>query len=304
MYEQLKQQNLDRWNKVTVNPSNISLLNHISTRLIAAKSKYQSVELETKVPWPVVAVIHERESSQSWIAALAQGDPWNKVSTHTPKGKGPYASWEDAAVAALKDGGLDAWSDWSIEGTLTALEKFNGLGYYNKRIPSPYLWSMTNQYKSGKYVADGKFDSNAVDKQSGCAALFIQMMSLDSSIIETYKWADKVVIPTPINPPVIESVSPKATIIPNRPGFWSSLFNWLFGRKSLTNITVNNTVVQKGTSMSAFLTAIPQLVSILGALQSAITALENSGVTGVFETLLAHITPGQPNSPVLAAPSK
>jgi lysozyme family protein len=35
-------------------------------------------------------VIHEREASQSWKANLAQGDPWNAVSIHIPRGRGPF----------------------------------------------------------------------------------------------------------------------------------------------------------------------------------------------------------------------
>jgi hypothetical protein len=34
--------------------------------------------------------IHEREASQRWDRQLGQGDPLNQVSTHTPKGRGPF----------------------------------------------------------------------------------------------------------------------------------------------------------------------------------------------------------------------
>jgi lysozyme family protein len=50
-------------------------------------------------------------------------------------------------------------TDWSIGGMLTNLERYNGLGYANKwRRPSPYIWSGTDQYIAGKYVADGVYD--------------------------------------------------------------------------------------------------------------------------------------------------
>jgi lysozyme family protein len=64
------------------------------------KARYVAVSDKTGVPWFVIAVIHEREASQSWRANLAQGDPWNRVSVHVPKGRGPFKSWEDAIVAA------------------------------------------------------------------------------------------------------------------------------------------------------------------------------------------------------------
>ena len=82
------------------------------------------------------AVVHERESSQNWNGSLAQGDPWNLVSTHVPAGRGPFKSWEDAAVDALVNCHPFAARnmDWSIGGTLTMLEQYNGLGYSNLRI--------------------------------------------------------------------------------------------------------------------------------------------------------------------------
>ena len=46
-------------------------------------------------------------------------------------------------------------------------ERYNGLGYRNKGLPSPYVWAGTDKYTSGKYVADGVFDPNYVDQQLG-----------------------------------------------------------------------------------------------------------------------------------------
>jgi lysozyme family protein len=152
--------------------------------LVAAKPRYQTVEASTGVPWFVIAVIHERESSQNWFASLAQGDPWNRISVHVPAGRGPFASWEEAAVDALVDCApyLARNKDWSIGGTLTELEQYNGLGYAARGVPSPYLWSGTDQYKSGKYVRDGVYDSGAVDSQPGCAGLLLAMMALDRTV--------------------------------------------------------------------------------------------------------------------------
>jgi lysozyme family protein len=149
----------------------------------AAKSRYQSVAAKTGVPWAVIAVIHERESSQDWTRSLAQGDPWNRTSVHIPAGRGPFASWEAAAIDALVNCPPYAArnADWSIGPTLTKLEQYNGLGYAARGLPSPYLWSGTDQYKSGKYVRDGVFDPSAVDSQLGCAGLLKAMVTLDPS---------------------------------------------------------------------------------------------------------------------------
>lgn len=191
MLENLKAANLIRWKSVQVNTSAVEALDKVAARLVAAKARYQAVEAKTNVPWPVIAVIHEREASQSWMANLAQGDRWDRVSTHVPKGQGPFKSWEEAAINALKTDKLNTWGDWSPEGTMTALEKYNGLGYNSLKKPSPYVWSKTNQYVRGKYVADHEYDPNAVDKQNGCAALLLRMMKMDPTINTKYQWLGK-----------------------------------------------------------------------------------------------------------------
>lgn len=182
----LKAANAARWRAMRVVPACTTSLDAVAARLVAAaaKARYASVSTPTAVPWFVIAVIHQREASQSWAANLAQGDPWNSVSIHVPKGQGPFASWEAAAVDALTRSPPYAahWADWTIGGLLTLLEEYNGLGYAQRGVPSPYLWAATDQYKSGKYIADGHYDPHAVDHQLGCAALLARMMLIDSSI--------------------------------------------------------------------------------------------------------------------------
>ena len=176
--------NLTRWNAASVLPDLIPLVDRVSKRLVFAKPRYQTVSAKTSVPWPVIAVIHERESSQSWAASLAQGDPWNRISVHVPRGRGPFDSWEEAAEDALVVCPPHAakWEDWSIGGALCLLEQYNGTGYAAMGIPSPYVWASTDQYHAGKYIADGHFDPHVVDHQIGCAALLGRMTLLDPSI--------------------------------------------------------------------------------------------------------------------------
>lgn len=180
----LKIRELQRWNECHI----VGAWQHgamlVGQKLLTGKPRYLDVQEVTNVPWPVVAVIHERESSQSWSASLAQGDPWDRLSIHVPRGRGPFTSWEDAAVDALKvcPPHAAAWSDWTIGGALCLLEQYNGLGYAARGIPSPYIWAATDQYIKGKYIADGHFDPNAVDHQIGCAALLMAMENLDPTV--------------------------------------------------------------------------------------------------------------------------
>jgi lysozyme family protein len=184
-FDALTRASLQRWQNAKLTRKSLS--DRVAQSLVAAKKRYQAVEAKTGVPWAVIAVIHERESSQNWGRSLAQGDPWNRVSVHVPAGRGPFSSWEEAAIDALLNCHpyLAKRKDWSLAGVLIALEMYNGLGYASKGVPSPYLWAGTNQYTSGKYVRDGVYDEGHVDQQLGCVAMLLSMMAIDPSITFT-----------------------------------------------------------------------------------------------------------------------
>jgi lysozyme family protein len=191
----LKTANSKRWVAMLINNSALIGLDRVAKRLVAAKETYQKVEAKTGVPWPVIAVIHEREASQKWTANLAQGDRWDRKSTHIPRGQGPFSSWEAAAVNALKNSSpyIARNEDWSIGNTLAKLEEYNGLGYSRIGRPSPYIWSKSNQYIRGKYIKDGVYSSTTVDIQNGCAPLLARMIRRDPSINTRYKWEPEVI---------------------------------------------------------------------------------------------------------------
>lgn len=195
----LKETNAHRW----ANAKLIRNFSAVAARLVAAKIRYQAVSAKTGVPWEFIAVAHEREASQNWNTQLGQGDPLNRVSVHVPAGRGPFRTWEDGAVDALVNCAPFAArnKDWSIGGLLTVLEQYNGLGYASRGIPSPYVWSGTDQYHSGKYVRDGVFDAHVVDEQLGCAGLLMAMKALDPTITFTGTAA-----------PIVKPVAPPVTI--------------------------------------------------------------------------------------------
>lgn len=169
----LQQLNQQRWNNCKVPANNGPAFQKVADRIKANKAIYDAVEKATGVPWWFTGICHYRESNLNLNTQLAQGDPLNRVSTHVPKGRGPFKTFQEGAIDALVNCAPYAArnKDWSIGSALTMFEKYNGLGYSKKGIPSPYVWAGTNQYVSGKYVADGIFDPHAVDKQLGCAGL-------------------------------------------------------------------------------------------------------------------------------------
>lgn len=203
----LKAANAKRWADAKVTRNFVS----VAKSLVAAKQRYLKVEKYTGVPWYIVAVIHEREASQRWDTQLGQGDPLNKVSVHIPAGRGPFENWETGAIDALVKCPPYAArnKDWSAGGSLTLLETYNGIGYYSHGIPSPYLWSGTDQVKkpSGKYIRDGVFDPSADDQQLGCAGIIKSMMALDPTI--TFTGVVLTPVPTAPKPIAVPPAEPK-----------------------------------------------------------------------------------------------
>ncbi|UQD69201.1 peptidoglycan-binding protein [Bradyrhizobium japonicum] len=209
----LTRANADRWSKAKLTRETEFM--RPAKVAIANKGRYLAIARAAGMPdiaWVFIAVSHYRESSQDFSRSLAQGDPWNRVSTHVPAGRGPFNSFEDAAVDALVKCAPYAsrLKDWSIGGTLTNLERFNGIGYAARGVPSAYVWSGTDQYHSGKFVADGVYDPNKVDAQLGVAGLIMVMMELDPSI--TFDGQAPQVQPKPI------PIQPNDT--PIRDGIW------------------------------------------------------------------------------------
>lgn len=170
--------NLDRWNRAKFTRS--TDINKQAAKIEANRARYEAVEKKTGVPWDVIGVIHYRESSNSFARILHNGEKiigTGRKTTLVPKGRGPFSTWEEAAIDALMNCSpyLGKNKDWSLGNTLDLLERYNGLGYRNKGLPSPYLWAGTDQYVSGKYVSDGHFDPNYVDQQLGAATILIKL---------------------------------------------------------------------------------------------------------------------------------
>jgi len=145
------------------------------------KAQYLAVEARPGVPWFVIAALHSRESDANFATYLGNGEPLDRKTALVPKGRGPFASWEAGAVDALALDGLDQVKEWSPERACFEIEKFNGFGYRKRGVCSPYLWSFSNHYARGKYVADGHFSSTRVDEQCGAVPILKAIMELDSS---------------------------------------------------------------------------------------------------------------------------
>ena len=149
--------------------------------IIKNKDYYQSISgvFPTPIKWFHIGLIHEMECSQNFNCYLGNGQPLNKRTTIVPVGRGPFSSFKDGAIDAIKYDRLDKVTDWGIGNALYIFEGFNGYGYsLYKGINSPYIWSGSNQYTSGKYVSDGVYDKDAVSGQIGIALLYKRLLEL------------------------------------------------------------------------------------------------------------------------------
>lgn len=156
-------------------PDKLSTVDWYVKRMKAGRSRYEVVSKLAggNIPWWIIAALHALECSCDFNKHLHNGDPLARKTVRVPKGR-PLTdtwTWESSAVDALRRLGFHEVKNWTIGHALDHLEKYNGLGYRNKGVPSPYLWSFTQHYFKGKYVADHKYDPNAVSKQPGVAAL-------------------------------------------------------------------------------------------------------------------------------------
>lgn len=140
------------------------------------KLRYEKVTVNN-IPWYVVGIIHGLECSFDFTKHLHNGDPLTARTSHIPIGRPlfgePPYEWEYSAQDAL--GLRRKQSDWSIGGIAYYLECYNGFGYRTHNVPSPYLWSGSNIYKSGKFVKDKVFDIDAVSKQVGGMVILKKM---------------------------------------------------------------------------------------------------------------------------------
>lgn len=181
----------DTYNSAQIRPERKKEIQIAVDRIKAGQSRYEGVAatLGNGIPWWFIGICHYMEAGMFGVKNfnyhLHCGDLLTGRTFHVPKGRpkfnpgngtnppsatNPY-TWEESALDALRFSGYDKITDWSIENCLILFEKYNGLGYKKKGVPSPYLWSYTTAYVKGKYVDDGKYDTNAVSHQPGTAAI-------------------------------------------------------------------------------------------------------------------------------------
>ena len=169
------------WRTATLRDDKRTAAQAVARRLNSNQTRYAKAALG-RMPWFFPAIIHNLEAGGDFTKHLHNGDPLTGRTYHVPAGRpvngSPPFTWEDSARDALTMKGLDKVGEWDVPRCLFEWERYNGFGYVARKVNSPYVWSFTNQYSRGKYVADGKFDALAVSQQCGAAATLEALVEL------------------------------------------------------------------------------------------------------------------------------
>lgn len=176
------------WTTMVINPSKIPYIDKRVGYLLTPDRKeiYKQITDQNDVPIVVLAATHEREGSGSMSLSLAQGDPWNRVSIHEPRGIGPFKSFIEAALYACRIDGLDkvGKGNWTIARVGYSEESYNGFGPRLHGIRSGYVVGGTNLQQPGKYIHDGAsgWRPNVWDDQIGVFPLVARMLALNPDL--------------------------------------------------------------------------------------------------------------------------
>ena len=175
------------WAKCSLDAHRVDEIDGQVKKILVNVERYKSVESVTDVPWFWIACVHYRESSLNFNGVLHNGQAIIGKGTKTtvePKGRGPFYSWEEAAIDAVTVAPhkLDKIDDWPISRLLYEFERYNGWGYMGKEN-SPYVWAGTTlSDETGKFTRDHYYDPNAAEKQLGCAALLMRLSQVNDEV--------------------------------------------------------------------------------------------------------------------------
>lgn len=168
----------DKYKTMTFDPGFEKQIEQGARLVLAGKDRYEAFVKTNfpKIPWHFIGSIHNLEASCNWLGVLHNGERIVGTGRKTkivPVGRGPFSTWEEAAIDAVKLKGFNKNTDWSIGSILKRFEEMNGLGYRSRNENSPYVWAQSSVNDgTGKYTSDGHYDPKAnANAQTGAATV-------------------------------------------------------------------------------------------------------------------------------------
>lgn len=159
------------------------IVKKIVATLLPHKSRFVAVETATGVPAVWLLPVWYREKP-SFDVYFANGDPIDRPSTHVPVGRGPFDTWEAGVIDSLALDHISSVEEWTWARAVYQFELWNGFGPRLHNRPSGYVWSATDVYQGGKYVADGPggWSPRTWDQQIGCFAIAHELAAQDPGL--------------------------------------------------------------------------------------------------------------------------
>lgn len=176
-----------------------------STRILPAREKelaiacegllkhedvYQMLSARTpnKIPAAFLMALSEREMSGNVHCYLGNGQSLTHRTTLVPADRGPWLQpWPEnfiiGALDALTLDGLTSITDWTLARSAYEAEIWNGPGYRNRGLPSPYVFGATTVQRPGKFVRDRVFDAEVMDPQLGVIAIIEELFHLKPELV-------------------------------------------------------------------------------------------------------------------------
>ena len=171
----LREEYRQRFDSAKVSPSRQEVVAQSVRKILSNRARYERITKSMTMPWYFLAIIHGLEADFRFDLHLHNGDPLTGRTVRGPAGRpaqgAPPFSWEESALDAIAVNRYDKWNDWSIAGMLVVWERYNGLGYRQYGVNSPYVWACTDLYAKGRYIADGRYDAKAESRQCGAVAI-------------------------------------------------------------------------------------------------------------------------------------
>jgi lysozyme family protein len=176
-FEEIRDGYIQLFNSCSIREQHVSDVKWCVGKLTDSDNRqlYNRVAEETCAPWYFIGIIHAMEASFDFHTHLHNGDPLRAKTVQVPSGRPPVwdppNDWASSAIDAITFDHFADQPDWSLARTLYNWEGYNGWRSRAMGINTPYLWSFSNQYSKGKFVADNVWNADAVSKQCGAAVM-------------------------------------------------------------------------------------------------------------------------------------
>lgn len=291
------------WADLEPAPAHMPALRTIAAAILAHKLTYQEVARTVwgkPDPWVVVALIDQMEHEPEYglcNSHLHNGDSLAARTMHVPAGRPPAPSmppfgFVESAIDALRYEGLDQVAAWTVERLAYWLERYNGGGYLALPGENPYLAGWSNRETPGRYTSDHHYDPDARPAQPGALTVLKLLIDADPTIAAALSLAAEPG-PSQAQPqesPMTQSPAPADTFDKIEQAL-TAVSSWL--PSLLTPIAL---VFPPAAAILRFLPLIQVAIQAVKVVKDA----TGQNTAAAAQTVMAHLTPGQPSASALS----